>query len=45
VISRSAPGYQRFETSIMIAVIVVVIGLAALLQACGARLARSVEHR
>lgn len=38
-------GYQRFETSIMIAVIVVLIGLVALIQACGDRLARSVDHR
>ena len=38
-------GYQRFETSIMIAVIVVLIGPVALLQACGDRLARSIEHR
>jgi D-methionine transport system permease protein len=38
-------GYQRFETSIMIAVIVVLIGLVALIQACGDHLARSVDHR
>jgi D-methionine transport system permease protein len=28
-------GYQRLETSIMIVVIVVLIGLVALIQACG----------
>jgi D-methionine transport system permease protein len=38
-------GYQRFETSVMIAVIVVLIVLVALIQACGDRLARSVDHR
>jgi D-methionine transport system permease protein len=38
-------GYQRFETSVMIAVIVVLIGLVALIQACGDWLARSVDHR
>ena len=38
-------GYQRFETSVMIAVIVVLIGLVALIQAGGDRLARSVGHR
>jgi D-methionine transport system permease protein len=38
-------GYQRFETSVMIAVIVVLIALVALIQACGDRLARSVDHR
>ena len=38
-------GYQRFETSVMIAVIVVLIGLVALIQAGGDRLARSVDHR
>jgi D-methionine transport system permease protein len=38
-------GYQRFETSVMIAVIVLLIGLVALIQACGDRLARSVDHR
>ena len=38
-------GHQRFETSVMIAVIVVLIGLVALIQARGDRLARSVDHR
>jgi D-methionine transport system permease protein len=38
-------GYQRFETSIMIAVIVVLIALVALIQAGGDRLARLVDHR
>jgi D-methionine transport system permease protein len=38
-------GYQRFETSVMIAVIVVLIALVALIQAAGDRLARLVDHR
>jgi D-methionine transport system permease protein len=38
-------GYQRFETSVMIAVIVVLIALVALLQAGGDKLARLVDHR
>jgi D-methionine transport system permease protein len=38
-------GYQRFETSVMIAVIVVLIGLVALVQAGGDRLVRLVNHR
>ena len=38
-------GYQRFETSVMIAVIVVLIGLVALIQAGGDFLARLVDHR
>ena len=38
-------GYQRFETSVMLAVIVVLIALVALIQAGGDRLARSVDHR
>jgi D-methionine transport system permease protein len=38
-------GYQRFETSVMIAVIVVLIGLVALVQAGGDRLAKVVDHR
>jgi D-methionine transport system permease protein len=38
-------GYQRFETSVMIAVIVVLIALVALVQAGGDRLARLVDHR
>jgi D-methionine transport system permease protein len=38
-------GYQRFETSVMIAVIVVLIALVALIQAGGDRLARVVDHR
>jgi D-methionine transport system permease protein len=38
-------GYQRFETSVMIGVIVVLIALVALIQAGGDRLARWVDHR
>lgn len=38
-------GYQRFETSVMIAVIVVLIALVALVQASGDRLARRLNHR
>jgi D-methionine transport system permease protein len=38
-------GYQRFETSVMIAVIVVLIGLVALVQAGGDRLAKLANHR
>jgi D-methionine transport system permease protein len=38
-------GYQRFETSVMIAVIVVLIALVALVQAGGDKLARLVDHR
>jgi D-methionine transport system permease protein len=38
-------GYQRFETSVMIAVIVVLIALVALIQVGGDRLARLVDHR
>jgi D-methionine transport system permease protein len=38
-------GYQRFETSVMIAVIVVLIALVALIQTGGDWLARSVDHR
>jgi D-methionine transport system permease protein len=38
-------GYQRFETSVMIAVIVVLIGLVALVQAGGDRLVKLVNHR
>jgi D-methionine transport system permease protein len=38
-------GYQRFETSVMIAVIVVLIALVALIQAGGDLLARLVDHR
>jgi D-methionine transport system permease protein len=38
-------GYQRFETSIMIAVIVVLIALVAIIQASGDWLVRSVDHR
>ncbi len=37
--------YQRFETSVMIAVIVVLIARVALIQAGGDRLARLVDHR
>jgi D-methionine transport system permease protein len=38
-------GYQRFETSMMIAVIVVLIGLVALVQAGGDKLVKLVNHR
>ena len=38
-------GYQRFETSVMIAVIVVLIALVTLVQAAGDRLARFFDHR
>jgi D-methionine transport system permease protein len=38
-------GYQRFETSVMISVIVVLIALVALVQAGGDKLARLVDHR
>jgi len=38
-------GYQRFETSVMIAVIVVLIALVALIQASGDLLARFLDHR
>ena len=38
-------GYQRFNTPVMVAVIVVLIALVALIQAGGDRLARRVDHR
>jgi D-methionine transport system permease protein len=38
-------GYQRFETSVMIAVIVILIGLVAIVQAGGDKLAKFVDHR
>jgi D-methionine transport system permease protein len=38
-------GCRRFETSVMIAVIVVRIALVTLIQAGGDRLARWVDHR
>src|ERR1700729_2214044 len=38
-------GYQRFETSVMIAVIVVLIALVALIQAGGEPVARTVDPR
>ena len=38
-------GYQRFETSVMVAVIIVLIGLVALIQIGGDWLSRSVDHR
>jgi D-methionine transport system permease protein len=37
-------GYQRFETSVMIAVIVVLIALVALIQAAETGLLRAVDH-
>ena len=42
---RHRYGYQRFETSVMVGVIVVLIALVALIQAGGDRLARWVDHR
>jgi D-methionine transport system permease protein len=38
-------GYQRFETSVMIAVIVVLVAMLAHIQAAVDWLARSVDHR
>jgi D-methionine transport system permease protein len=38
-------GYQRFNTPVMVAVIIVLLGLVALIQAAGDRLARRVDHR
>ena len=38
-------GYQRFNTPVMVAVIVVLIALVALIQTAGDRLARRVDHR
>jgi D-methionine transport system permease protein len=38
-------GYQRFETSVMIAVIIVLIALVSLVQAIGDRVARLLDHR
>ena len=38
-------GYQRFETSVMIAVIVVLIALVSLVQIAGDWLAKSFDHR
>ncbi len=38
-------GYQRFETSVMIAVIVVLIALVAIVQAGGDRIAKLFNHR
>lgn len=38
-------GYQRFETSVIFAVIVVLIALVALIRAGGDLLARLVDHR
>lgn len=38
-------GYQRFNTPVMVAVIVVLIALVALIQAAGDALARRVDHR
>ena len=38
-------GYQRFETSVMIAVIIVLIALVSLVQAIGDRIARLLDHR
>ena len=38
-------GYQRFQTDVMIAVIVVLIALVSLIQAVGDRVARLFDHR
>ena len=38
-------GYQRFQTEVMIAVIVVLIALVSLIQAIGDRVARYFDHR
>jgi D-methionine transport system permease protein len=38
-------GYQRFETSVMIAVIIVLIALVTFVQAAGDRIARLFDHR
>ncbi len=38
-------GYQRFETAVMIAVIIVLIALVSLVQAIGDRVARLLDHR
>jgi D-methionine transport system permease protein len=38
-------GYQRFQTDVMIAVIIVLIALVSLIQAIGDRLARLFDHR
>jgi D-methionine transport system permease protein len=38
-------GYQRFQTEVMIAVIVVLIALVSLVQAIGDRVARIFDHR
>ncbi len=37
--------YQRFETSVMVAAIVVLIALVALVQASGERIGRLFDHR
>ena len=38
-------GYQRFNTPVMVAVIVVLIGLVAIIQAIGDRFSRAVDRR
>jgi D-methionine transport system permease protein len=38
-------GYQRFETSVMIAVIVILIALVTVVQAAGDRLSKLFDHR
>lgn len=38
-------GYQRFQTEVMLAVIVVLIALVSLIQASGDRIARLFDHR
>jgi D-methionine transport system permease protein len=38
-------GYQRFQTEVMVAVIIVLIALVSLVQATGDRIARLLDHR
>ncbi|WP_147197413.1 methionine ABC transporter permease [Pantoea sp. MBD-2R] len=38
-------GYQRFDTQVMVTVIVVLVALVTLLQLCGDRLSRRLNHR
>ncbi len=38
-------GYQRFETEVMVAVVIVLIALVSLVQAIGDRAARLLDHR
>jgi len=38
-------GYQRFDMQVMVTVIVVLVTLVTLLQVCGDRLSRRLNHR